>query len=54
MEDGAEILQARKVRRRGKRVQLEGKSLFSTEETLKIAEDATKKPVAMRKLRNQL
>ncbi|KAK9485646.1 hypothetical protein V1527DRAFT_466472 [Lipomyces starkeyi] len=37
------LFQVRKVRKRGKRVQLDGKFLISTEEILNIAEDATKK-----------
>ncbi|ODQ69682.1 hypothetical protein LIPSTDRAFT_75314 [Lipomyces starkeyi NRRL Y-11557] len=46
MEYAAETLQTRKVRKRDKNVQLNGKFLFSTEEVLKIADDVKKKPVA--------
>ncbi|KAK9372767.1 uncharacterized protein V1513DRAFT_225270 [Lipomyces chichibuensis] len=48
LRDSAEIVRARKVRLRGKRVQLEGKFLFSTEEILKVAEDAREKQAAKR------
>ena len=39
-----ELLQTRKKRIRGKRIQLEGKFVFSTEEVLKIVREAEEKP----------
>lgn len=48
LEEQRAVLQRRNTHKKGKRVRLQGKFVFSTANVLKIAQEAEKKPVAKR------
>jgi hypothetical protein len=53
LKEAHELLHSRKVRKRGKRVALSGRFVFSTDEVLKLAEEAEAETAGRRKAGRQ-